>query len=73
MTDQAKRPDTRHDWCPTCLLVLSVGPSACDDLLAAGRGEPQFLARLRQSREALDQGCLGRCGAENCRPEPISR
>jgi len=60
----------RADWCATCLLVLAVGPAAVDDLLQAGRGEPAFLTNLRRSRTALDQGRLGRCGAENCRPEP---
>lgn len=40
MTDQDAQ---REDRCPTCLLVLAIGPSACDDLQRAGGAEREFL------------------------------
>lgn len=56
----------RRDWCPYCLLLLAVGTEAADQLLKAGTTEREFLARLRQSREALDQGHLGHCRDPDC-------
>lgn len=56
----------RSDWCPSCLLLLTIGIEAADQLLQAGTTEREFLTRLRQSRDALDQGRLGSCGDPDC-------